>query len=219
VHDDVPADDGTRVRWLARLGTFVDLDFPFFPVAEVFDQGPGATVAVGELGTGRIALGDELTAIGYLPSPVAVRVVRIEQPDTIRREVHDAALAVAGQHYGLTLEHDPATKIVPGQAIAPAGRLRTARAIDADVWVAPADEWPVSEDDRRFVLGELAEGRGLNLFFHTHAVAARAVDPWRPEPGLEYRLRFELAEAVPLYDGARFGLRYETLTTGAGFVR
>ena len=213
-------DDEDRVRraWLARLGMPVHLDFPLFPVEGVFEQAPGASVAVGELATGRLALGDELEAVGYGAAPVPVRVARIEQPDTLRREVHDAALGTAGQHYGLTLEHDPSSPLVPGQCLAPAGRLASAASVEASVWVVPVDDWPIAEAERRFVLAELAEGRGLGLFFHARAVAARASEAWRPVPGREYRLRFELAEPVPLYDGARFGLLYETLTVGVGFV-
>jgi translation elongation factor EF-Tu-like GTPase len=219
VSDGPAAGDGvTRRRWLARLGAAADLGYPFFAVAEVFGRSPGVTVAVGELATGRVVLGEELEAVGYAPGPAAARVARIERPDALRREVADAAVAVAGQHYGLTLEHDPASPIVRGQGLAPAGRLRAARGIEADVWVVPDDDWPIAEGERRIVLGELAEGRGLRLFFHTRATGARAVGAWRPESGREGRARFELDEPVPLYEGARFGLLYETLTVGAGFV-
>lgn len=212
------SDDRIKRAWLERLGRPVELDFAFFAVEEVYARRPGVTVAAGELGAGALAPGIELEAVGYAGAPTPVRVARIEEPDPVRRTVGEAALALAGGHYGLTLEHDDSASIVRGQCLAPAGRLRAERAIDAAVWIIPSEDWPIADDERERVLAELAESRSLYLFFHTRAVAARATPDWAPMAGREYRLRFELAEPVPLYDGARFGVRYDTLTVGAGFV-
>jgi hypothetical protein len=62
-------------------------------------------------------------------------------------------------------------------------------------------------------------GNGLELFVHSRAVSARTVEIWRPVLGGESALSFELDAPVAIYPGTRFGLRYEGLTFGAGFVR
>ena len=119
---------------------------------------------------------------------------------------------------GITLEHAARAVIVAGQGLAPANCLRAASRIEGDVWIVTAADLPCLPDEQRGILEELASGRGLEMFLHTRCVAARVEGEWRPELGAEYRLAFELSEAVPLYAGARFGLRYEGLTVGVGFV-
>ena len=81
-----------------------------------------------------------------------------------------------------------------------------------------AEDLPCVPEEQRAILAEIAAGRGLGLFFHTRTVAARAATTWHPELGEEYRLAFDLAAPVPLYEGARFGITFKGLTVGVGFV-
>jgi elongation factor Tu len=207
-----------RRDWLARLGRPVALDHAFFAVDGVYPKGEGVTVVTGELGTGRAAVGDALEAVGYAEAPVPVRVARVERPVPLVRGVEEVVEAEAGDVVGLTLEHAAGARLVKGQCLAPPGRLRTASRVEADVWAVPAYDLPGTPEEQLHLIDEVAAGRGLELFFHTRAVPARSEVPWRPELGAERRLRFALEEAVPLYPGARFGLRYGGLTFGAGFV-
>jgi translation elongation factor EF-Tu-like GTPase len=207
-----------RSRWLTRLGQPVHLDYPFFAIGEVFRRAPGRTVATGELGTGRVAAGDALECFGYSEAPIPVRVLRVDRPDSLHRGVSEVAEGVAGDVLGLALEHDAAREVVPGQCLAPAGRLRTLSIVEGDVWIVTADDIPCVPEERRAMLDDLASGRGLELYFHTRAVEARVRGAWRPELGEEYRLMFDVPAPIPVYDGARFGVRYRGLTIGAGFV-
>ena len=208
-----------RRDWLARLGRPVALDFAFFAVDEAFAEGAGRTIALGELGTGRVAPGDALEAVGIEAEPVAVRVARVDEPAAEGRGVVTRDAGEAGRVLALALEHDPAAAVVPGQCLAPAGRLAAATAIAADVWIAPAGDLPGSGVEQRRLLRDLAAGRGLELFFHTRPVEARPIAVWEPRFGAEYRLAFDLAHPVALYPRARFALHYEGLPFGAGFVR
>jgi translation elongation factor EF-Tu-like GTPase len=207
-----------RRRWLTRLGQPVYLDYPFFAIGDVFRRAPGRTVATGELGTGRIAAGDDLECSGYVAAPISVRVLRVDRPDSVHRGVSEVAEGVAGDVLGVTLEHDASSEIVPGQCLAPAGRLRTPSIVEGDVWIVTADDLPCIPEERRAILDDLATGQGLELFFHTRAVPARVRGAWRPELGEEYRLAFDVPTPIPVYEGARFGVRYRGLTVGAGFV-
>jgi translation elongation factor EF-Tu-like GTPase len=119
---------------------------------------------------------------------------------------------------GLTLEHAPKTEVVAGQCLAPAGRLAVASRVEADVWVVPAEDLPVSPYDRRMLVEDVSAGRDFGLYFHTREVDARCETIWRPDFGAEYRLAFALERPVALYSGTRFALRYQGLTFGAGFV-
>jgi translation elongation factor EF-Tu-like GTPase len=219
--EDGPLSTGAserRSRWLARLGHPVDLDYAFFAIGDVFRPAPGQTVAAGELGTGRVVAGDLLEAVGYGAVALSVRVARVERPDPLGRGVSEVPEGVAGDVLGLTLEHDPSAEIVVGQGLAPEGRLRAVSRVEAELWIVTAEDLPCVPAEQRAILDDLTTGRGLDLFFHTRAVPARAPAGWRPELGEEYRLAFDLSCPVPLYDGARFGLRYKGLTIGVGFV-
>jgi translation elongation factor EF-Tu-like GTPase len=209
---------GRRQAWLARLGRPVDLDYPFFAIGDVFPQGPSRTIATGELGTGRVAAGDVLEAVGYAPSPIRVRVARVERPDAQGRGVTEVSEGVAGDVLGLTLEHDASSEVVLGQCLAPSGRLRALSVVDADVWIVTPDDLPCIPEEQREILDAVAAGRGLDLYFHTREVPARARGEWRPALGEEYRVVFDLAVPVAVYEGARFGLRHRGLTIGAAFV-
>ena len=206
-----------RRAWLARLGRPIALDFPFFAVDDAFAVGGGRTVALGELGTGRVAAGDALEAVGLGPAPVPVVVARVERPAPDGRGVVPVAAGEAGETLGLTLEHAPGAAVVAGQCVAPPGRLAAAATLDAEVWVLSADDLPGSPVELRRMLADVAQGRGLELFVHTRPVAARAAR-WRPELGAEYGLTLTLAHPVAVYPGARFALRYAGLTFGVGTV-
>ena len=65
-----------------------------------------------------------MECVGYAPAPILVRVLRVDRPDALGRGVNPVAEGVAGDVLGLMLEHDAASEIVPGQCLAPAGRLR-----------------------------------------------------------------------------------------------
>src|SRR4051812_1497807 len=211
-------EDDIRRRWLARLGQTIDLDFAFFAVDDAFPLGPGRTAALGDLGAGRVAAGDALEAVGVGPVPVAVRVERVERPAPDGAGVVAVETGAAGETLALVVAHAPDAAVVPGSCLAPPGRLVASAAVEADVWVLPAAEMPGSPGELRRVLRAAAEGEGLELFFHTRPVAARATREWRPELGAEYRVGFALAHPVALYAGTRFALRYEGLTFGAGVV-
>jgi len=206
-----------RSRWLARLGEPVDLDYTFFAVGEVFPRSPGRTVVTGELGTGHIGPNDELEAVGYGPAPVPVRVERVERPHPVTGAIVEVDRGNAGDVLGLTLAHEPALGLVIGQCLASTGRLRAATVVEADVWIVEAADLPCIPEEQTALFDEIGEGRGLELFFHTRSVSARMRGEWRPALGEEYRLTFDLAAAVPLYEGARFGVRARGLTIGIGF--
>jgi translation elongation factor EF-Tu-like GTPase len=207
-----------RRRWLERLGRPADLDFPFFAVEEDYPRGPTVTVVAGELGTGAVRAGDELEAVGLAPAPFPVRVAAVERPLAERGGVERIAAGAAGEVLGLTLEHTAEHRPVAGQCLAPAGRLALASRVEAEVWVLPADSTPGSSYEHRLMLEAVEAGRGLELFFHTRAVVARAEGAWQPRLGAEYRAAFRLERPVALYPGTRFALRYEGLVFGAGFV-
>lgn len=210
--------DEIRRRWLERLGRPVELDFALFVVDDVFPRGEGRAVALGEVGTGRIAAGDELEAVGVAPEPTLVRVALVEQPSPDSAGVVAVEAADAGQSYALTLEIAAGATLAPGQCLAPRGRLAQATAIDAEVWILPVDLLPGSPFEQRRLLADAAAGRGLDAVFHTRPVAARPTVDWRPALGAEYRLAIELAHPVALYPATRFALRYEGLVFGAGVV-
>lgn len=210
--------DEIRRSWLERLGRPADLDFAFFAVGEVYPQDAIHTVALGELGTGRIAPADALEAVGLGTTPVPVRVARVDEPASDGRGVVTRDAGEAGQVLALVLEHEAGAAIAPGQCLAPAGRLTAATAITADIWLVPPGDLPGSPVEQRRLLRAIVEGRGLDLFVHTRPVAARPIAIWQPELGAEYRLAFDLAHPVAVYRNARFALRYEGLTFGAGFV-
>ena len=210
-------EDEIRRAWLARLGRPIVLDFTLLPVGDVFRQAADRTVALGELGAGRVAAGDRLDAVGVAPAPVPVRVLRVEQPAP--GGVTAVEAGEAGQVLGVTLEHAPGAAIVPGQCLAPPGRLALAASVAADVWVLPASDLPGSPLEQRRLLEAAAEGRDLELVFHSRPVAARPSTPWRPELGVEYRVAFELAHPVALYPDTRFALKHAGLTFGAGIVK
>jgi translation elongation factor EF-Tu-like GTPase len=206
-----------RRDWLARLGRPAELDFPFFAVAEVYGRGPGVTIAAGELGTGSVAAGDALEAVGYSASPFPVRVARVDLPGAAGG-VEVVASAAAGQVVGLTVEHPAGTEVVVGQCLAPPGRLAVASRVEADVWVVPAEDLPISPYDRRRLVEDVSAGRDFGLYVHTREVEARCETSWRPDFGGEASLAFELSQPVALYPGTRFALRYQGLTFGAGFA-
>jgi len=210
-------EDEIRCTWLARLGRPVALDFAFLAVGDAFPQAADRTVALGELGAGRVVPGDRLEAVGLAPAPVPVRVARVEQPAP-GGGVTATDAGEAGQVLGLTLEHAPGAAIVPGQCLAPPGRLALAAAVAAEAWILPAGDLPGSPLEQRRLLEAAAEGRDLELVFHSHPVAARPAETWRPELGAEYRIAFDLAHPVALYPDTRFALRHTGLTFGAGIV-
>ena len=211
------SEEEIRRDWLARLGRPTPLDFAFFAVAEVYSRGPGVTVAAGEVGTGSVAHGDALEAVGISATPFPVRVARVELPGAAGG-VEESAAAAAGQVVGLTVEHPPGTEVVVGQCLAPAGRLALASRVEADVRVVPAEDLPISSYDRRRLVEDVSAGRDFGLYVHTREVDARCETAWRPDFGAEYRLAFALEYPVALYPGTRFALRYQGLTFGAGFV-
>lgn len=207
-----------RRRWLTRLGRPAELDHTFFAVEEVYPRGAGVTVVAGELGTGTVRAGDALEAVGIAPAPFPVRVARVERPIPERRAVEPVEAGAAGEVLGLTLEHAADVRIEAGQCLAPAGRLRLASRVSGDVWVLPPEDLPGSPYEHRLLLAAAAESRDVEAFFHTRAVGARVVTPWRPELGHEYEIALDLDLPVALYPGARFALRYEGLTFAAGFI-
>jgi len=209
--------DAVRRRWLARLGRSAELDYPLLLVSNVWRPSPGVSIATCEVASGRVSPGDTLEASGYIDAPLEVRVMRIERADDAQTVV-TALAADAGQIVGVTLAHDAASSVEPGQCVAPPGRITTTREISADVWLLSEPEVDVSGSDKRRLLRHLVYGQGLELFFHTRSVPASPLAAWTPQFGREYALGFRLAETVPLYEGTRFGVRYEGLTVGAGFV-
>lgn len=209
-----------RRRWLERLGQPVSLDFPFAAIEDVFRIAPGVTVATVEVGSGTLATSDRLDAVGFAATPASVEIVRIEAPRPENRDVTEIAFAAAGSIVGLHLAHDPEAAIVAGQCLAPAGRLESSARFEADVWCLSPDELPGTPAEQRQMCEAIEAGQGLELFFHSRSVPARNVDgPWRPALGAETVSTFELEAPVAIYPGVRFGVRYEALTFGAGFVR
>jgi translation elongation factor EF-Tu-like GTPase len=208
-----------RAKWLARLGRPVALDFAFFPIEQVYARTPTETIATGELGTGTVRAGDRLEAVGHGPERLPVRILRIDAPRPERHAVETVETGSAGEALGLALEHAPDAKLVAGQCLAPPGRLALASRVEAEVWLLETADVPGSPAEHRRMLADLGASRGLDCFFHTHDVAARVADDWRPGFGAEYALAIELAHPVALYPGARFAVRYHGLTLGVGFIR
>lgn len=208
-----------RRRWLERLGRPVHLAFPFAAVEDVFPRGRGVSMASVEIGAGSISIGDRLVAAGYTAAPVPVMVAGIDLPVPERRGVQPVERATAGAVVGLDLRHDPSSAVLPGQCLAPAGRLAVASGFEADVWCLAASELPGSPGEQQALCDAIASGTGLDVFVHARALGARTREPWRPSLGDEAVVRIELSAPVAVYPGTRFGLRYEGLTFGAGFVR
>lgn len=208
-----------RRRWLERLGQPVQLDFPFAAIEAVYPVSSGISIATVEIGSGSITMSDRLEAVGTSPVPVAVEVVRIEAPVPERRDVTEVAFATAGSVVGLQLAHDPATSIFAGQCLAPAGRLSSARSFAAEVWCLPPEDLPGTALEQHSLCDAIEAGSGLELFVHTRPVPASSREKWRPMLGRDTTLTFDLDWTVALYPGTRFGLSYEGLTFGAGFVR
>ena len=211
--------DSIRRRWLERLGQPVQLDFPFAAIEAVYPFSSGISIATVEIGSGSITTSDRLDAVGFSPIPIAVEVVRIEAPVPERRDVTEVAFATSGSVVGLQLAHDPGTSIHAGQCLAPAGRLQSALSFVADVWCLPPEDLPGTALEQHSLCDAIEAGSGLELFVHTRAVPARSRETWRPSLGRDATLTFELDASVALYPGTRFGLCYEGLTFGAGFVR
>lgn len=210
--------DSIRRRWLERLGQPVTLDFPFAAIEEVFPVSPGIAIATVEIGAGSISVSDRLEAVGHWPFPIAVEILRIEAPVPERREVEEVAFAIAGSVVGLQLAHDPESQIRAGQCLAPGGKLALVSVFNADVWSLPPEDLPGDAREQAAMCDAIEAGSGLELFMHTRAVSARSRETWRPSLGRESRLAFDLDAPVAIYPGTRFGLCYEGLTFGAGFV-
>jgi len=211
--------DSIRRRWLERLGQPAILDFPFAAIEEVFPVTAGISIAMVEVGSGSISVSDRLEAVGFAPWSTDVEVLRIESPVPERREVSEIAFAAAGSVVGVHLAHDPASSVIAGQCLAPAGRLEARTRVAADIWCLPPEELPGTPPEQQALCDAITAGHGLEVFVHTRAVRARACTMWRPSLGAETELEFELDAPVAIYPGTRFGLCYEGLTFGAGFVR
>ena len=207
-----------RRRWLERLGQPVQLDFPFAAIEEVFPVSPGFSIATVEIGAGSISMSDRLEAVGHWQHAIAVEVLRIEAPVPERRDVEEVAFAIAGSVVGLQLAHDPEALVRAGQCLAPAGTLASVSTFAADVWCLPPEDLPGDALEQAALCDSIEAGSGLELFIHTRAVSARSRESWRPSLGRESTLTFDLDAPVAIYPGTRFGLCYEGLTFGAGFV-
>jgi len=203
---------------MARLGTPVALDHAFLAVEDAFAGETGRTVALGELGAGRVVAGDVLEAVGMTEPRVPVVVRAIERAAAAGHGVEPIEAALPGAVVALTLEHAADAAVAPGQCLAPVGRLGVASRVETELWILGADDLPGSDPELRRMLAHLGSGLEIELFFHTRPVAASCTSAWMPALGAEYGLTFELAHPVALAAETRFAVRYEDLIVGVGVV-